>query len=68
LYGLKIWTRALGLKYGSDVKTPLGNIKQMPGIFVIQKGKIMNIFVHKTAADKPDYLAIADCVCGEESL
>ena len=60
LYGLKTWTRVIGLKYGGETKQSLGNIKQMPGIFVIQNGTVLNSFIHKSAADKPDYLGIAD--------
>lgn len=58
LYGLKVWSRAFSLDYGGETKKQLGNIKQMPGIFVINQGKIISSFVHKSAADKPDYLAI----------
>jgi peroxiredoxin len=60
LYGLKIWTRLASLKFTSDVNAAYGNVKQMPGIFLIQKGEIINSFIHKSAAERPDYLAIAD--------
>ncbi|BDS09426.1 SelL-related redox protein [Aureispira anguillae] len=63
LYGLKIWWRAMGLNYGSETRQPLGNMKQMPGIFVIKDGKIISSFVHKSAADKPDYLKIVSSIC-----
>lgn len=61
LYGLKIWTRAFRLSYGLDTGNPhLGNMKQMPGVFVIKNGEVLNSFIHKSAADKPDYLEIAE--------
>ncbi len=60
LYGLKIWTRVIGIKHSSDLKTPLGNMKQMPGVFMIQNGRVVSSFIHKSAADRPDYLAIVD--------
>jgi hypothetical protein len=31
---------------------------QMPGLFLIHQGEILNRFRHRTAADRPDYLAI----------
>ena len=61
LFGLKVWMRLIGQKNGSDVQAHLGNVKQMPGIFMLRNGEIVNSFIHKSAADKPDYLAIADC-------
>ena len=63
LYGLKIWSRVVTLKYGSEINPAYGSLKQMPGIFLIQKGKVISSFIHKSSADKPDYLAIADCAC-----
>ena len=61
LFGLKVWMRLIGQKNGSEVQPHLGNVKQMPGIFMLRKGEIVNSFIHKSAADKPDYLVIADC-------
>lgn len=63
LYGLKVWTRAIQLKYPIETGKPLGNMRQMPGIFVIQQGKVINSFIHKSAADKPDYLGIVNSIC-----
>ncbi len=63
LYGLKMWSRFIKLKHGNEHKPEFGSIRQMPGIFLIQKGKIITSFIHKTPADRPDYLAIADCKC-----
>lgn len=60
LYGLKVWSRVIGLKYGTEARKPLGNMRQMPGVFAIQNGKVINSFIHKSAADKPDYLEISN--------
>jgi peroxiredoxin len=60
LFGLKVWTRALSVKQNTDTKGNLGNMKQMPGVFMLQGGKIVSSFIHKSAGDRPDYLAIAD--------
>jgi peroxiredoxin len=59
LYGLKVWSRAINLKFGMETKKPLGNMKQMPGVFLLKSGVIINSFIHKSAAEKPDYLEIA---------
>jgi peroxiredoxin len=39
----------------------LGDGFQMPGIFLIQNGKVVNSYIHDTPADKPDYFGIAGC-------
>lgn len=36
-----------------------GDTRQMPGVFLIQGGRIVAAFRHRTAADRPDYLALA---------
>ncbi len=38
---------------------PIGDSYQMPGIFVIHKGMVMQTFKHTTAADRPDYIELA---------
>lgn len=34
---------------------------QMPGVFVIDRGRVIASYRHKTAADRPDYEAVANC-------
>lgn len=59
LYGLKVWLR--GLKagildgHGLKVSSELGTFQQMPGVFVLKDGQIVNKFIHKSAADRPNY-------------
>ena len=62
LYGLKVWMRLIVQKNSGEVQKKLGNIKQMPGVFLIRNGKIINSFIHKSAADKPDYIELANCI------
>lgn len=60
LYGLKTWIRGImvgyfkgmGLESNND---KLGDVTQMPGIFMIKNSQIIHQFIHKTAADRPDY-------------
>ncbi len=61
LFGLQSWYRGFTLqaKYGADVGKNLGDSFQMPGIFIVQNGKIVESFIHKIVSDKPDYLKLA---------
>lgn len=57
LFGLKVWARGYELKKTGLVmsRNTVGDSLQMPGIFVIHKGKILDSYIHKSIADKPDY-------------
>lgn len=46
---------------GNGLGIPVGDPLQMPGVFLIELGKIVSSFVHQTAADRPDYAGIARC-------
>lgn len=63
LYGLKTWLRGLSVgwlgKKGLEVDEPrLGKTNQMPGVFLIKDSRIVHKFVHRSAADRPDYKTI----------
>ncbi len=58
LYGLRTWIRGFGAKkagFELEMAKNLGDSTQMPGIFLIHKGKIVDTFIHKNASDRPDY-------------
>ncbi len=38
---------------------PSGDVRQMPGVFLVHRGRILRSFVHKSSADRPDYVALA---------
>lgn len=59
LYNLKVWSHIITLQkdYGIQLKKALVSTRQMPGIFFIHKGQIINTYLHTTAADRPDYFA-----------
>ena len=63
LYGLQTWIRGFS-KDNKDFKLEkakqLGDSTQMPGIFIIYKGNITQHYIHKFAADRPDYLKLMD--------
>lgn len=41
-----------------------GDKMQMPGVFLLSKGKVLQAFVHRLASDRPDYVTLAKCDSG----
>lgn len=63
LFGLKVWARGLykGLLKGLGIGAPQGDPLQMPGVFLMFKGKTVRSYIHKSAADRPEYIKLAEC-------
>ncbi len=62
LLGPKVWLRGISALFkGHFVGKLEGDGFQMPGVFLIKDREIVNSFIHKTAADKPNYLELARC-------
>ncbi|MEM9721184.1 MAG: peroxiredoxin-like family protein [Bacteroidota bacterium] len=63
LFGLRMWTRGfqVGILEGLGVGQQRGDGFQMPGYFVLDKGKVVESYIPKDAADHPDFLALASC-------
>jgi peroxiredoxin len=61
LFGLKCLVRGLraGVVDGHLVGRLVGDGFQMPGVFLIHRGRVLRSFVHQSAADRPDYCALA---------
>lgn len=61
LLGLKVWMRGFvaGFLRGHGVGPTMGDVAQMPGVFLVHQGEIMLEFRHKSPADRPDYVAMA---------
>jgi peroxiredoxin len=61
LLGPKVWWRgfkaAILDRHGFG--RPPTDVRQMPGAFLIRHGRIVRSFRHATAADRPDYAALA---------
>lgn len=58
LFGLKTWVRGYSVTRSPDVNfttQSIGDSFQMPGIFLIENGSIVDSYIHKSASDKPDY-------------
>ncbi|MFN3326567.1 MAG: SelL-related redox protein [Bryobacteraceae bacterium] len=68
LFGPKVAWRGLqaGLLAGHGIGRLAGNGFQMPGVFLIAGGRIAAGYRHRTAADRPDYAALAVCEPGVE--
>jgi peroxiredoxin len=70
LFGLGVWLRGLlyGLVYGQGIGAIQGNSFQMPGVYLYHCGVILGGFRHQTAADRPDYVALARQVQQQSEL
>lgn len=38
-----------------------GDKMQMPGVFLLYKGQVLQGYVHRLASDRPDYVSLAQC-------
>lgn len=61
LFGPRVWWRgiAAGLLKGHGIGPVDGDGFRMPGVFLLDRGKIVNAFRAVSAADQPDFLKIA---------
>lgn len=56
LFGPNLWRRGFqALADGHGVGKLQGDGFQMPGLFVLEDGKITQSYIHKDAGDRPDY-------------
>lgn len=64
LFGLKVWKRAFleGIYKRFGIGRETGDSMQMPGAFLIHKGMVVQSYRHRSAADKPDYERLSQCV------
>lgn len=62
LLGWKVLKRGVeaGLIKGHGVGLPAGDIRQMPGVFLIYRGELLKSFRHKSSSDRPDYTAMSN--------
>lgn len=62
LFGLETWIRGFSaVVEGHSAGAQLGDGFQMPGVFILQNGVIVESFIHKLASDRPDYGDLASC-------
>lgn len=62
LLGWSVWKRGwqAGVKQGHGIGWLRGDASQMPGAFVVSNGRVVAQFIHETAADRPDYVDLAE--------
>ena len=62
LLGWSVWKRGweAGVKEGHGIGWLRGDAAQMPGAFVVSHGHVVAQFIHETAADRPDYVVLAE--------
>ncbi|MCR9247497.1 MAG: SelL-related redox protein [bacterium] len=62
LLGWSVWKRGFeaGVKQGHGIGWLRGDAAQMPGAFVVSQGHVVAQFIHETAADRPDYVVVAE--------
>ncbi len=66
LFGLQSWIRGFqsGIIEGNGITyKQVGDGFQMPGVFVIQEGKIKDAFIHRLSHDRPDYEDLINNCC-----
>ena len=60
LFGPRVWARgAAALLAGHGIGRLEGDGFQMPGAFVVSRGRVLRAFRHASAADRPDYASLA---------
>jgi peroxiredoxin len=60
LFGLRTWRRGYAaLREGHRIGRPEGDPLRMPGVFLVQNGRIKFSYRHRSAGDRPDYADIA---------
>ena len=65
LLGGEVWRR--GMKaFLAGYRPGLweGDGRQLPGVFLIKDGRVVRRFVHRSAAERPDYVALAQTEAG----
>ena len=60
--GPAVWLRgAAALVQGHAIGAIVGDALQMPGVFLVNRGRIVKAFRHESASDVPDYETLATC-------
>jgi hypothetical protein len=49
-----------GVIKGNGIGKEMGDMTQMPGIFVVYKDEIVKKYIHKSSADRPEYDKLAN--------
>lgn len=65
LFGMKALSRFAQLLFrqGYTLTEEAGDVYQMPGVFVMNEGRVTQSFIHRSAADRPDFVGMAQNCC-----
>jgi hypothetical protein len=67
MFGLRVWIRALeASRHGLSQGRVAGDAWQMPGCFVVHRGRILASFPYEVASDRPDYLEFVDAALSSD--
>ncbi len=64
LYGLRTWIRGYSARkegHQLEIAEELGDSTQMPGIFLLKEGEVINSYIHRNASERPNYEQIVNC-------
>lgn len=60
MFGVKVWWRSMqALAGGARGGKVVGDAFQMPGVFVVHKGRVVRSMSFKSQSDRPDYTRMA---------
>lgn len=60
VFGPYVWLRSIqAMLSGRRLGRMIGDVFQMPGVFVIENGRVVGAYRHRSQADRPDYRALA---------
>lgn len=63
VFGPYIWFRSIqAMLSGRRLGRLIGDVFQMPGVFIVENGRVVGAYRHKSQADRPDYAAVACAV------
>lgn len=70
LFGWKVWLRGFqaGILRKHGVGMLVGDGFQMPGIFLLFHGEVLNAYVHQSASDRPNYVKLLEPAFADEPL
>jgi hypothetical protein len=67
LFGPTVVLRGVQALFGGHgLGLPVGDPFQMPGVFLLHQGRILQGYRHETVGDVPDYEALAVCPIGAD--
>ncbi|MFT4761611.1 MAG: peroxiredoxin [Paraglaciecola sp.] len=65
LFGLQTWIKGYQINRKEQLQQEsgqhLGDSFQMPGVFLLRNGEVVESFIHQKVSDRPDYEKLAAC-------